>query len=81
MSELNQSSLRNQMYFFKYELRPKKKLPPTSLLHIKLHSIDKSTLEHCLVGHVVFPLFLDKTKMEPPNRDTTKHLIPLIGNF
>jgi len=43
MADLHDSTLRNQIYNFKYELRNKKKLKPTSLLFIKIHTIDKSS--------------------------------------
>mmetsp|Transcript_24184 Transcript_24184/g.37204 ORF Transcript_24184/g.37204 Transcript_24184/m.37204 type:complete len:143 (+) Transcript_24184:3606-4034(+) len=80
-ADIVDSTLRTQVYNFKYEVRPKKKLKPTSLLLVKIHTIDKSTVKHCVVGTVYFPLFIDKKSEEPPLTNNSKALRILVGNY
>ena len=48
-------------------------MDPTAMVHITLGTIDTSNGQNCILGMVVFPLFMDKkTKMPIINNGRTK---------
>lgn len=43
LANVDRSTLRNQFYGMKFELRPQQKLKPTSLVYMTLETVDKSS--------------------------------------
>jgi len=68
-------------YFgFRYEFR----LPrydPTTIVAITIETIDKSSLEIVYLGHVFFPLFLDKKTKKPTADPSAQDFILQEGNY
>ena len=81
LANVERSTLRNQFYGLKFELRPSKKLKPTSLVYMTLETVDKSSNKSRFAGFSYFPLFMDADEGLPPVTDSATKLAPLLGNY
>lgn len=80
-SQVSTSTLRNQNFGHKIEVRPKNKLKPSCLLILRLITVDMSTLKPCNIGAVCFPLFMDMDREEPPTDNSPKRIQLMEGNW
>ena len=63
LATIDKSTLRNQYYGMKVEIRPNgKKLSPTAMLYISIDTLDISNNEARVVGKTMHPLFVHSTK-------------------
>ena len=58
---IQKSTLRNQVYDFKIEIR-EKAIKATALAFITFMTVDKSNNQNCVLGYSFFPLFLENTE-------------------
>lgn len=81
LANVERSTLRNQFYGLKFELRPSKKLKPTALVYITIETVDKSSNKAAFAGFSYFPLFMDSDEGLPPVTDNATKLAPLLGSY
>ena len=81
LANIDRSTLRNQFYGMKFELRPQQKLKPTSLVYMTLETVDKSSNEARFAGFSYFPLFMDAEEGLPPVTDSVGRVAPLLGGY
>lgn len=78
---LNTSTLRNQNFGMKLELRSDKRIPPTSLLFLTLQTVDNSKINPCVIGYSYFPLFFNVDEQMPAMSNGDRKVSALTGCY